>query len=219
MRYFICLFGLFFLLGLSLNAQVFRSGRLVTNKGDTLTGLVANGAAETIAFKKSKNAAQQVFQRKEIVGYNFDGYNYEEHIFEVLRAKFPERIKEYLKVLMDGGQVRLLQYEGKGLFNSDHVGYYLHEEGMDVPLRVNEDPRNFKTQMSQYFGDYPDLAKKIKNKELTYDQIPVIVAMFNDWYSQLPIPEPVAEKPKKQKKAKKEKPSKEDSKASEEGEN
>lgn len=219
MRYIICLFGLFILLSQSLTAQVFRPGRLVTNQGDTLIGLVANGAAETIAYKKSKNAPQQVFQRKEIVGFNFDGHDYEEHVFEVLRAKFPERIQDYLKVLMSDGQVRLLQYEGKGLFNSDHVGYYLMEEGMDVPLRVNEDPRNFKTQMSQYFADYPELSKKIKNKELGYEQLPAIVAMFNNWYAELPIPEPAPEKPQKEKKAKKEKANKSDTEASESADN
>ena len=215
MRNFICFLAIVFSLSLSLTAQVFRPGRLLTVRGDTLTGLVAEGAAETMVFKASKNEPQQIFNRKEIVGFMSEGYNYEEHIFEVLRGKFPERIKEYLKVLIDDGQVKLMQFEGKGIFNSNHVGYYLHEEGMDVPLRVNQDPRNFKTQMSQYFADYPELAAKIKSKELGYEQIPAIVAMFNEWYAKLPAPAVEAVKPVKEKKVKADRKQKESAEESE----
>lgn len=201
MRNIFCFFILL-LVAQAASAQVFRPGRLVVMNGDTLNGLVANGAAETMVFKESKNAPQQIFQRKEILAFNFDGYDYEEHVIEVLRAKFPERVKDYLKILIDGGQVRLLQYEGKGLFNSTHVAYYLHEKGMEVPLRVNQDPRNFKVQMSLYFADYPELVAKIKSKELGYEQMPAIVTIFNDWYAMQPQPEPTPEMPKKEKKVK-----------------
>ena len=186
MRKFIVL--VFMLLGLGLQAQVFLPGKLITADGDTLVGLVAEQGGITWSYKESKNAAEHIYTRRQVVGFERKDEKYEEHVFEVLRAKFPERVKDFLLVVEEG-QVRLLRYDGKGLFGSDHVGYYLHEKNMLMPLRVNLDESNFKVQMRQYFSDYPELAAKIKSKELKYDNIQEVVQIYNSWYGQQPHPE------------------------------
>lgn len=215
MRNFICLIIL--LAGLDLQAQVFLPGKLMTTDGDTLVGLVAEQGGITWSFKESKNSAVRIFTRRQVVGFQRKDERYEEHVVEVLRGKFPERVKDFLLVVEEG-QVRLLRYDGVGLFGSDHTSYYLHEKDMGSPLRVNVDPGNFKVQMRQYFGDHEELATRIKNKELGYDKIQEIVQLYNAWYKDQPHDDELkpkaedapAEKPEKEKKPKKEKVERDD---------
>lgn len=204
MRYLI---GFIFLLtAAGLQAQVFLPGKLITTDGDTLVGLVAEQGGITWSYKETKNSPERIYTRRQVLGFERKDEKYEEHEVEVLRGKFPERVKDFLLVVEEG-QVRLLRYDGKGIFGSDHTCYYLHEQEMLNPLRVNTDPANFKTQMKQYFSDYPELVAKIKSKELGYDQLQSIVQLYNSWYAQQPHAEnpELAPKPKK---AKAPKPSK-----------
>ncbi len=186
MRYTLVL--IFLLLALGLEAQVFLPGKLVTTDGDTLVGLVAEQGGITWSYKESKNAPERIYSRRQVLAFERKDEKYEEHEVEVLRANFPERVKDFLLVVEEG-QVRLLRYDGKGLFGSDHVGYYLHEKGMVMPLRVNKDEANFKVQMRQYFSDFPELADRIKHKELMYANIQEIVQMYNAWFKMQPAPE------------------------------
>jgi hypothetical protein len=212
MRYSIGLILL--LLGMNLQAQVFLPGKLYTTDGDTLVGLVAESGGITWSFKESKNAAEHIYTRRQILGFERRDERYEEHQVEVLRGKFPERVKDFLLVVEEG-QVRLLRYDGKGILGGEHTCYFLHEKEMAVPLRVNVDPSNFKVQMRQYFGDYPELADRIKSKELGYENIQEIVQSYNTWYKDQPHtdefhPEEASTESKgvKEKKPKKEKPEK-----------
>lgn len=220
MRNFICLIIL--LAGLDLQAQVFLPGKLITSDGDTLVGLVAEQGGITWSFKESKNAAVHIYTRRQIVGFQRKDEVYEEHVIEVLRGKFPERVKDFLLVVEEG-QVRLLRYDGVGIFGSDHTCYYLHEKDMASPLRVNVDAANFRVQMRQYFGDYAELAQKIKSKELGYEKIQEIVQIYNSWYKLQPhddefkpvekdpaVEKESTEKPAKEKKPKKKKLDKDD---------
>ena len=215
MRNFICLIIL--LAGLDLQAQVFLPGKLMTSEGDTLVGFVAEQGGITWSFKESKNGVVRIFTRRQVVGFQRKDERYEEHTVEVLRGKFPERVKDFLLVVEEG-QVRLLRYDGVGIFGSDHTCYFLHEKDMASPLRINVDPANFRVQMRQYFGDYAELAEKIKSKELGYEKIQEIVQLYNSWYKLQPHDdefkpvdkEPNVEKPAKEKKHKKEKEDKDD---------
>ena len=201
---------------LSLQAQVFLPGKLMTTDGDTLVGFVAEQGGITWSFKESKNGAVRIFSRRQVVGFERKDERYEEHEVEVLRGKFPERVTDFLLVVEEG-QVRLLRYDGNDLFGKPHTTYFLHEQDMAVPLRVNVDPGNFKVQMRQYFGDYAALAQRIKSKELGYDKVQEIVQTYNAWYKDQPHdnefksePSPDKEKPVKEKKPKKEKPESEE---------
>jgi hypothetical protein len=178
----------FLLLGLEMQAQVFLPGKLITTDGDTLVGLVSEQGGVTWGYKESKNSAEHIYTRRQVVGFERRDEKYEEYEVEVLRGKFPERVKDFLLVVEEG-QVRLLRYDGKGIHNSDHVCYYLHEKGMHMPLRINVDEGNFKVQMRQYFSDYPELAARIKSKELKYENVQEIVTTYNTWYASQPHPD------------------------------
>lgn len=190
-------------MGSAASAQVYLPGKLVTADGDTLEGLVAEQGGITFGYRKDKNAPERIYQRKEVVAYVRKDEHFEEHTVEVLRGKFPERVKDYLTVKVEG-QVRLLQYEGKAILGGEYIGLYLHEHGMEMPQRVNMDPGNFRKQMSVYFGDYAELAARIKSKELTYANTEEIVKLYNAWYAQQDHsdeaqPQPKPEKAKKEK--------------------
>lgn len=210
--------------GLAVQAQVFLPGKLMTTDGDTFVGLVAEQGGITWSFKEQKNSPVRIFTRRQIAGFQRRDERYEEHEVEVLRGKFPERVTDFLLVVEEG-QVRLLRYDGNDLFGKPHTCYFLHEKEMAVPLRINVDPRNFSVQMRQYFGDYPELAQRIKSKELGYDKVQEIVQLYNTWYKDQPHdnefksePSPSADKPAKEAKpAKEKKPKKEKEDSDEEG--
>lgn len=196
---------------MGIEAQVFLPGKLMTSDGDTLVGFVAEQGGITWSFKESKNGVVSIFTRRQVVGFERKDEKYEEHEVEVLRGKFPERVTDFLLVVEEG-QVRLLRYDGNDLFGKPHTCYFLHEKDMATPLRVNVDPGNFRVQMRQYFGDYAELAQRIKSKELGYEKVQEIVQTYNTWYKSQPHddefksePSPANEKPKKEPKPKKEK--------------
>ena len=181
-----CLFFGIVLVG---KAQNYEQGVIITHAGDTLKGLVAKYDALTMAFKKERNSAQDLVPMKEILGYTYEGDDYEEYEIEVIRNNFPEKVKAYLRVVLDGPPLRLLEYRGKGLFGSEHVGFYLHHD-QEVPYRVNRNPSNFKQSMKLYFHENKELAMKIRKGELTYDNLVEIVTSFNAWYmAQEPEPQ------------------------------
>lgn len=203
MRYTIC-----FILLLStwaVEAQVFLPGKLFTADGDTLVGLVAEQGGITWSFRETKNGPVSIYTRRQVLGFERQDEHYEEHTIEVLRGKFPERVKDFLLVVEDG-QVRLLRYDGKGIFGSDHTGYYLHEKDMAMPLRINVNPGNFKTQMHQYFSDHEELALRIKRKELGYENVQEIVQQYNAWYKDQPHDEEYKPKEKTVKPSKEKQP-------------
>jgi hypothetical protein len=211
MRNFICLIIL--LAGLDLQAQVFLPGKLMTSEGDTLVGFVAEQGGITWSFKETKNGVVRIFTRRQVVGFQRKDERYEEHTVEVLRGKFPERVKDFLLVVEEG-QVRTSQLRRRRHFwQRPYLLFFARKGHGDAPLRINVDPANFKVQIRQYFSDYPELAAKIKSKELGYEKIQEIVQLYNSWYKLQPHDdeskpvdkEPDVEKPAKEKKPKKEK--------------
>jgi hypothetical protein len=43
--------------------------------------------------------------------------------------------------------------------------------------------RKFKKNASFYFGDYKELAEKIKNSEYQFNDLIKIVGLYNEWYT------------------------------------
>ena len=162
------------------DAQLFREGRLVTTDGDTLEGFVAPQTDNTFAYKPSKKGPKSLYHIRDLAGYQLGEDDFEQHTVEVIRKNFPEKVKSYLRVVKDG-PLRLLEYRGQSIYGKEHVNYYLHN-GYDTPYRVNQNPRNFRSTMKQYFSEYSDLASKIKQKEYGYDNLEQIVEEYNAWY-------------------------------------
>lgn len=160
-------------------AQMFESGMLVTREGDSLLGYVARATENSFAYKKDKNASQTFYKDKEVAAYAINNQVYEQHVVEALRTDFPEILEVFLMVIVDG-PVRLLEFQGKGLFGNDHINYYLQRNG-ETPYRVNRSKGYFKTTMKYYFSDYPELAERFKKKELGYDDLVEAVNTYNGW--------------------------------------
>lgn len=176
----ILLLMLMLLFAVGTQAQVFKEGVIVTKEGDTLTGLVANNDEKTMTFKEDKHGTSRIIAKKEISAFRTDTTTYVKHTIEVLRGNFPEKVEDFLLVVIDG-PVQLLEYKGKSLFGSEHMNYYLLTAGQ-VPYRVNTDEGNFRKTMKWYFEEYAELAQRIKNKELGYDNLHEIVNTFNTWF-------------------------------------
>ena len=161
-------------------------GKLVTQEGDTLEGLIAFQGKDKFAFKADKNSGRSFFDRDELMGFEIDDERYQQHIVEVIRGNFPEKVKTFLLVVEEG-PVTLLEYKGPGIFGSkEHVNYYVHMG--EQPRRVNRNPGNFKKTMRHYFGDCEELAARIKSKELGYDNLKEIVTQYNEWHAKQPVP-------------------------------
>lgn len=160
-------------------AQMFQEGMIITREGDSLIGLVAHHNETTMAYKPEKSAAQKLYPLKEVVGYTIADQAYEQHVVEVLRGNFPERVEAYLKVVVDG-PLRLLELNSKGLFGSEHENYYLIA-GDEIPIRVNKSEGNFKATMRHYFAEHEELSTKIRKKELGYTDLVEIVNTYNAW--------------------------------------
>lgn len=171
--------------------QLYKKGKLMTTDGDTLSGLVAVQSDNTFAFKKDKKAERNLFHIKELVGYEMEDESYEQHVVEVIRGNFPEKVRAYLKRVVDGPLV-LLEYRGEGIFGSEHVNYYLYN-GQDTPYRVNRNPGNFRRSLKIYFREVDDLAQKIKDKSLGYTDLEQIVEEYNTWFIAQAKANPVSE--------------------------
>lgn len=179
--------ALLLLFAVSSQAQSFKEGMIVTIEGDTMVGLVAPNNETTFSFKKDRKAVQEIIPAKDVLAFSFDNEEYQKHTVEVLRGNFPEKIEDFLLVKVTG-PVKLLEYKGKGIFGSEHVNYYL-QNNTETPYRVNQDKNNFKKTMSWYFAENEELAAKIKQKELGYNDLMEIVNTFNGWFIQRELEE------------------------------
>lgn len=161
-------------------AQSFVPGELVTLEGDTMVGLVARATGGNFAYKANKKGERNFFKEKDLGGYVMDNYRYERHLVDVLMGRFPERRDVFCKVVVEG-PVRLLEYSGKGMLGGTYTNLFLAHSDAEMPYRVSQNPRGFKSQMAMYFAEHEELATQIKKKELTYDDIVGIVVQYNAW--------------------------------------
>ena len=174
------LLPLLFSLPMFLQAQTFAPGELVTLEGDTMSGLIAKASGGNWAYKANGKAGRNYFKEEDLGGYVLDGDRYERHIVDVLMGRFPERRNVFCKVMVEG-TVRLLEYSGKGMLGGTHGNMFLHHADAEMPYRISDNPRLFKTEMAIYFAEHEELAAQIKKKELTYENIVGIVVMYNMW--------------------------------------
>lgn len=168
-------------------AQNYQAGYLLTLEGDTIQGMVAEAANGNFAFKEDRNSSRRFYHEDELFGFNVGESGYEKHVVEVLMGNFPEKRKVFLKLLVNG-PLKLMEYEGEGLlFGNVYKNHFLYHPESEVPWRIPAKEKQFKSQMSRYFSDVPDLAARIKSKELGYDNLEEIVQIYNAWSLANPI--------------------------------
>jgi hypothetical protein len=102
---------------------------------------------------------------------------------------------QFAKIVIDG-YVRLLSIKSKSSTttydpNNTNTNSMVVETSRDIETFYLYNIHNltlievtqfrFKDSMSYYFSDYPKLNEMILNKQLTYDDLEIIVEMYNKW--------------------------------------
>jgi hypothetical protein len=209
--YFVLMKGSFLLVFLlatiTIQAQEFIPGTIITNKNEVLEGFIRSdfdpGAGQTF-FKSSEEGAVKEFRDADITKVVLSTKNagevtfVREHIFGAFN-KISGPV--WLQQLIDG-PVSLYADAGdsfifydRGNFRELHSGitFYIkrHEEDAaslgavydKTAFDVNAD-RNFRKLTSDYLSDYPTLAERIRDREFGVLELPLVINLYNEWKGQ-----------------------------------
>ena len=91
----------------------------------------------------------------------------------------------FLLVTKDGGIAELVFYSEDGAATSESVFYKPHDPANSKPVTLPYFGLGFAKKLSQYLSDYPELAKKVADKEKGYGMLKLldIIAEYNTWYA------------------------------------
>ncbi len=175
----------------------FSEGYIVTLGKDTIIGKVKDYfparfqiAPKKIAFIDSAGA-EIVYLPKDLSGYSKAG------IANYLSVDFGYG-KNFVRIEIDGfitllsikskGSSTMFTPYGAGGFNTVSGGsyntetFFLYKKIDNSYLEVTK--MGFKDWVANFVLDYPKLKEMILNKELRYDDIEIIVEMYNKWKKQ-----------------------------------
>lgn len=192
---------LFFILmvaGFTTAAQKsFSDGYIVTLKNDTIKGKIKDYFPTRFSFAPKKLAfidssgVEKVYMPKDLSGYSKAG------LANYLSVDLGNG-KNFIKIEIDGF-ISLLSIKGKGtstMFVPNGAGgtsmvsggsyetetFYLYKKQDSTFLEVSK--MGFKEWVANFLADYTKLKDMILNKELRYDDIEIIVKMYNNWKEQ-----------------------------------
>ncbi|WP_299225154.1 hypothetical protein [uncultured Psychroserpens sp.] len=165
-------------------------GYIITNKGEKIEGYLKRflkiKSQRKVKFFKTLDDKPQVFDAKDLEAYQIANDYYESHPYEGLSGKtkvFLLRTVEgkidlfeyYIRVEDDKGREMTLSKKGNTEVSLDFDGTKIQTEilavkdGKDyLKFASSKVMFSFKNVMSKYVSDFPELAKKIKNKEKGY---------------------------------------------------
>ena len=182
----------FVLLGIVLNGQgLFNQGYIITLDNDTVYGeirdefLRLSGLEPIIKFKQPDNEKVK-FSASDIKGYS------------IINGKSYQCVRTYEgygfgEIEVDG-YYRLVHIEiyggatwtntGAGGMiatpNCLYCGYKIFRDSKEV-FEVPKKTKYFKEEVSDFFSDYTELQKDIKDKKLRKSDIKLIVEKYNSW--------------------------------------
>jgi hypothetical protein len=175
----------------------FSEGYIVTLKNDTIKGKVKDYYPARFSFAPKKisfidsSGIEKVYMPKDLSGYSkADMANY-------LSVDVGNG-KNFVKVEIDGF-ITLLSIKGRGtstMFVPGGTGgmhpvsggtyetetFYLYKKQDSAFLEVTK--MGFKEWVANFVADYTKLKEMILNKELRYEDIEIIVKMYNKWKAQ-----------------------------------
>lgn len=177
-------------------------GYVITNNGEKIEGYLKRflkiKSQRKVKFFKTLDDKPVVYDPKDLKAYKIENDYYETHPYEGLNGKtkvFLLRTVEgkinlfdyYIRVEDDKGRELTLSKEGNKEISLDFDGTKIQTEILAVKdgkeyLKFTS-PKlmfSFKGVMSKYVSDYPELAKKIKNKEKGY-RILGILKIVNEY--------------------------------------
>ena len=177
-------------------------GYVITNKGEKIEGYLKRflkiKSQRKVKFFKTLDDKPVVYDPKDLQAYKIENDFYESHPYEGLSGKtnvFLLRTVEgkielfdyYIRVEDDKGAEMTLSKKGNTEVSLDFDGTKIQTEILAVKegkkyLKFSSSKVlfSFKGVMSKYVSDYPELAKKIKNKEKGY-KITAILKIVNEY--------------------------------------
>ncbi len=181
------IFAAFFLLNTScaiwaqnkLAAFQYEPGYIVTNKGDTARGLIKYARQYELSlrvfFKDEKSREPQELHPFTIRSYFVRNETYESKIYDYAPEQ-PDGFAVFMR-RMNTGFCRIYEY-----WNSDKERGFTQvflEKGSKPMQEVNF--FGFKTQMMNYFSDFPQLSAKIERTLWHRSDLNKIVEEYNVW--------------------------------------
>ena len=170
--------------------------------GTTKVGLVdfpLKSGAKSITLKYDGQKEKIDLDLIKKVTFKFGLYTTQEYFCMPVynfNGKKIQKNKQMFRLGMAGKKVTLYlgTYDWSGMANNGYgfqsfsysgTSYYCRREGEPAATLIHEDfgvnpNADFKLYASRYFADYPELAEKIKNKELKYDKIYEVMALYNN---------------------------------------
>jgi hypothetical protein len=188
MRHFIIIF-LTILTSYSVKSQDtgFLKGYIITDKGDTLTGLIKNKNAvpyrvlPNIKFKQDENSKVTEYSPVQLKGFTIGQTRYLSNNF----TRFGETAKSFMELIIDD-DLMLLEYRETQFGTGGDLVYKVVQRKKDgsqyfFSTSSSDMTFNFKTKISEYLKDNPTLCEKIKSGTYKKKHIIEIVKEYNDF--------------------------------------
>ena len=175
---------LFFASCLPVESQIlegnFVEGWILTKSGDSIIGFIQQKMvySGTLKYRINKSGKSKKLKAGDTELLHVGKVTYQSLIY---------RNNTYLMKQIINGEISLYSIPlfdpDKSNFNRDsrysNEEYYLKRN--DQVAKVRKD--NFHNLMANYVAEYDELAKKLQNKEYTYNDLIDIVSDFNYWYN------------------------------------
>lgn len=177
-------------------------GYVITNKGEKIEGYLKRflkiKSQRKVKFFKTLDDKPVVYDPKDLKAYKIENDYYETHPYEGLSGKTEvfllrtvvgkiDLFDYYIRVEDDKGAEMTLSQKGNTEISLDFDGTKIQTEILAVKdgddylkFASQKVIFSFKNVMSKYVSDYPELAKKIKDKEKGY-RILSILNIVNEY--------------------------------------
>jgi hypothetical protein len=172
-------------------------GKIIFTNGEIVEGMVqypTKGSERTISFRKDKKSKKVNYKGEEIRTLLFPlekgGQIEIDYKMVITGLKFNTLTPVWLPVVKRGpATLYRLEITGRnsnGTFFVD-ISWYIFRSGEIGASKISwtgfigGNNAYFKKYAPEYFSDYPELAKKIEEKEYKYDDLVKVVEEYNQW--------------------------------------
>jgi hypothetical protein len=162
-------------------------GYYVTNSNDTIEGYFVhgnqNGNQKKCYYYKNETDRKPTseFSPSDIKSYKVADKLYRSINYSGGLLNKPLR---FILVTKDGGITEMIFYSEDGATTAETVFHKAHDPANNQPVTIPYFGLSFAKKLSQYLADYPELSKKVADKEKGYGMLKLldIIAEYNAWY-------------------------------------
>lgn len=185
-RPFIALFVLFFC-SYSLTAQHYEEGYIVSNRGDSIFGILK--VQNTFASQRKihfvdQNGARVVYHPERIAGYGYGKMHFESLPIPYLYAGIGSDTLGFLQRVVSGHAQLYRYYTKRSAFTLQQgPGYVEYVRKPDQSW--HEISLNFRwKRLGNIFLEHPVLAQKIQKDEYKLGETDKVIRDYNQWYEE-----------------------------------